>query len=211
MHSPSRIENGGCLRVLGVDPASAGATGYGVIELDGSRARALHFGALCLPARTEFDERLRRIHDLIAKLLEEFQPEAMAVEGVFAALNVRTALKLAEVRGVILLAAAQAGIPSHSYSPREVKVSVTGYGAASKQQMQQMIRALLGLRECPEPPDAADGMAVALCHAHFARAAQRLAASEMKLSAAAKSRVRYAAGAAKAPGRLFANRLSRGR
>jgi crossover junction endodeoxyribonuclease RuvC len=193
---------------MGVDPASAGATGYGVIELLGSRARVLHFGALCLPARTEFDERLRRIHELIAKLLAEFQPDAMAVEGVFAALNVRTALKLSEVRGVVLLAAAQAGIPSHSYSPREVKVSVTGYGAASKQQVQQMIRALLGLRECPEPADAADGMAVALCHAHVVRAAERLAASEAKLSTAAKSRIRCAAGPAKLPSRLSANRLS---
>jgi len=193
---------------MGVDPASAGATGYGVIELLGSRARVLHFGALCLPARTEFDERLRRIHELIAKLLAEFQPDAMAVEGVFAALNVRTALKLSEVRGVVLLAAAQAGIPSHSYSPREVKVSVTGYGAASKQQVQQMIRALLGLRECPESADAADGMAVALCHAHVVRAAERLAASETKLSTAAKSRVRCAAGATKLPSQLSANRLS---
>jgi hypothetical protein len=93
------------------------------------------------------------------------------------ALNVRTALRLAEIRGVVLLAAAQAGVPAHSYSPREVKVSVTGYGAASKAQMQQMVRALLNLRACPEPPDAADAIAVAMCHAQSLKARELLAAS----------------------------------
>jgi crossover junction endodeoxyribonuclease RuvC len=97
------------------------------------------------------------------------------VESVFTALNARTALKLAEVRGVVLLAAAQASIPAHSYSPREVKASVAGFGAASKQQMQQMVRATLGLRQPPEPSDAADALAVALCHAYLSLARARLA------------------------------------
>src|ERR1700683_4301262 len=104
MQSQGKNGTAECLRVLGVDPASAGATGDGVIELKGLKARALHFGALCFPAKTEFEERLRGIHELVAELLAEFKPEAMAVEGVFAALNVRTALKLSEVRGVVLLA-----------------------------------------------------------------------------------------------------------
>ncbi|HVB36738.1 MAG TPA: crossover junction endodeoxyribonuclease RuvC [Candidatus Acidoferrales bacterium] len=162
------------LRVLGLDPALAGATGYGVVELDGQAARMLRFGALRFPARANFPERLREIHQMVAQLVEEFAPDAIAVESVFAALNMRTALRLAEVRGVILLAAAQADIPAHSYSPREVKASVTGFGGASKLQMQQMIKAQLGLCEQPEPADAADALAVALCHAHFARAAERL-------------------------------------
>src|SRR5215472_3170722 len=173
------------LRVLGIDPALAGATGYGVVELEGPSARMLRFGALRFTARDDFSARLRGIHRMVAQLLEEFAPDAIAVESVFTALNMRTALKLAEVRGVILLAAAQAQIPSHSYSPREVKASIVGHGGASKQQMQQMIKAQLGLCEEPEPPDAADALAVALCHAHAARAAQRFAASTALGQAAA--------------------------
>ena len=172
------------LRVLGVDPAVAGATGYGVIQFEGSDAHLLRFGALKLPARATFGSRLREIHQLIAKLVEEFAPDAVAVESVFTALNIRTALKLAEVRGVVLLAAAQAQIPSHSYSPREVKSSVAGYGAASKQQMQQMVSSALGLTSYPEPADAADALAVALCHAHLSQARERMARS-MGIQAAA--------------------------
>jgi crossover junction endodeoxyribonuclease RuvC len=162
-------------RVLGVDPAVAGATGYGIVEIDGSVHRLVRFGALKLPARALFDERLREIHGLIASLVEEFAPDAVAVESVFTALNMRTALKLAEMRGVVLLAAAQARIPAHSYSPREVKASVAGFGAASKQQIQKMVAMLLGLEECPEPADAADALAVALCHAQMCRAKERFA------------------------------------
>ena len=165
------------LRVLGLDPALAGATGYGVVELDGQAARMLRFGALRFPSRTDFSERLREIHELVSELVEEFTPDAVAVESVFTALNMRTALRLAEVRGVILLAAAQADIPSHSYSPREVKASITGRGSASKEQMQQMIKAQLGLCERPEPADAADALAVALCHAHASQASERFARS----------------------------------
>src|SRR5690348_2538763 len=176
------------LRVLGIDPALAGATGYGVVELEGPSARMLRFGALRFSARDDFSARLRGIHTMVAQLLEEVAPDAIAVESVFTALTMRTALKLAEVRGVILLAAAQARIPSHRYSPPELKASIVGHGGASKQQMQQMIKAQLGLCEEPEPPDAADALAVALCHAHTARALQRFAASTSPPRAAANSR-----------------------
>jgi crossover junction endodeoxyribonuclease RuvC len=165
------------LRVLGVDPAVAGATGYGIVEFGGSRPHLLRFGALKLPARATFAARLYEIHSLIARLVAEFTPDAVAVESVFTALNMRTALKLAEMRGVVLLAAAQAQVPSHSYSPREVKATVAGYGAASKQQMQQMVSSLLGLTEYPEPADAADALAVALCHAQLSQARDRIAAA----------------------------------
>ncbi|MGH9684587.1 MAG: crossover junction endodeoxyribonuclease RuvC [Candidatus Acidiferrales bacterium] len=161
--------------VLGVDPAVAGATGYGIVEFAGAKPRLLRFGAIKLPTRATFAERLREIHELISGLIAEFSPDAVAVESVFTALNVGTALKLAEVRGVVLLAAAQAQVPAHGYSPREVKASIAGYGAASKQQMQQMVSSLLGLAEYPEPADAADALAVALCHAHAARARDRAA------------------------------------
>ena len=180
------------LRVLGLDPALAGATGYGVVELQGQAARMLRFGALRFPARASFSERLREIHQMVAQLVDEFAPDAVAVESVFTALNMRTALRLAEVRGVILLAAAQADIPAHSYSPREVKASVTGFGGASKLQMQQMVKAQLGLCEQPEPADAADALAVALCHAHFAWAAERLERSMIPDSRPALPRIRSA-------------------
>jgi crossover junction endodeoxyribonuclease RuvC len=121
--------------------------------------------------------RLREIHHLIESLVEEFSPDAIAVESVFTALNVRTAVQLAEVRGVVLLAAAQASVPSHSYSPREVKACVAGYGAASKDQVQQMVSATLGLRQRPEPADASDALAIALCHAFLSRSRERLAAA----------------------------------
>ena len=163
--------------VLGVDPALAGATGYGVVEFLGVKPRMLRFGALKHASSATAGARLRAIHELIASLVAEFTPDAVAVEAVFTRINVGTALRLAEVRGVVLLAAAQASIPAHSYSPREVKSSVAGYGDASKLQMQQMVRSVLGLCEFPEPADAADALAVALCHGHTARSAERMAAA----------------------------------
>ena len=164
------------LRVLGVDPAAAGATGYGVIESDGRRCRMLRFGALRATRRgpEHFPERLREIHALLAALMEEFQPHGVAVESVFTALNIKTALRLAEVRGVVLLAAAQRQVPVESYSPREIKASVAGYGQASKEQMQVMVRSQLRLVELPEPHDAADALAVALCHGHTVQTLKRL-------------------------------------
>jgi crossover junction endodeoxyribonuclease RuvC len=155
------------IRVLGVDPAAAGPTGYGVVESDGRRCRTLRYGALQVTAerrKESLGAALQDVHALLCRLIEEFSPDAMAVEAVFAALNVRTALRLAEVRGVVLLAAAQHGIAVYSYSPREVKASVAGYGHADKRQMQLMVRALLAMAETPEPADAADALAVALCH-----------------------------------------------
>ena len=156
-----------CLRVLGVDPAAVGPTGYGVIESDGRECRTLHYGALRITAKRQQEAMgagLQEVHTLLCRLIEEFSPQVLAVEGIFSALNVRTALRLAEVRGVVLLAAAQHGVMVHSYSPREVKASVAGYGNADKRQMQVMVQALLRMAETPEPSDAADALAVALCH-----------------------------------------------
>ena len=176
--------NGHFFRVLGVDPAAAGATGYGVIESDGSRCRMLRFGALRATGSRKgsehFPERLREIHALLAALIEEFQPHGVAVESVFTALNIKTALRLAEVRGVVLLAAAQQGIPVSSYSPREIKASVAGYGNAAKEQMQLMVRALLHMTETPEPADAADALAVALCHVQAEQFRARLGLGTMR-------------------------------
>jgi len=178
------------MRVLGIDPAAAGPAGYGVVEMTGTTCRMLRFGALRRSPRASFPERLRAIHALIADLIAEFSPDAVALESVFTALNMKTALKLAEVRGVVTLAAAQAGIAVHSYAPREVKASVAGYGNASKQQIQQMVRATLNLREAPQPSDAADALAVALCHIYFTQARERIAhATGVADSRAAVSRI----------------------
>jgi crossover junction endodeoxyribonuclease RuvC len=166
----------GWMRVLGIDPAAAGPTGYGVIESDGRRCRMLHYGALKVAAgrQREFaGAALQDVHALLCRLIEEFAPDAMAVESVFTALNMRTALRLAEVRGVVLLAAAQHGLEVHSYAPREVKASVAGHGHADKRQMQMMVRALLSMTVMPEPADAADALAVALCHLQTEEARRR--------------------------------------
>ena len=166
----------GCFRVLGVDPAAVGPTGYGIIESDGRHCHMLHYGALKVAPKRQREcagAVLQDVHALLCKLLDEFSPDALAVESVFTALNMRTALRLAEVRGVVLLAAAERGVAVHSYSPREVKASVAGYGHADKRQMQLMVRALLELTETPEPSDAADALAVALCHLQAEQARKR--------------------------------------
>jgi crossover junction endodeoxyribonuclease RuvC len=165
--NPARNDSSDCRRVLGVDPAAAGPTGYGIIESDGKKCRVLHYGALRVGAKRQkasAGATLHDVHALLCELLERFQPHAMAVESVFTALNMKTALRLAEVRGVVLLAAEQHGVTVHSYAPREVKACVAGYGHADKKQMQLMVRALLAMKETPVPSDAADALAVALCH-----------------------------------------------
>ena len=157
----------GWLRVLGIDPATAGPTGYGIVESDGRQCRMLHYGALKVASKRQTEyagAALQDVHARVCSLIEQYSPDAMAVESVFTALNMRTALRLAEMRGVILLAAAQHSVVVYSYAPREVKASVAGYGHASKHQMQLMIRTLLSMNETPEPSDAADALAVALCH-----------------------------------------------
>jgi crossover junction endodeoxyribonuclease RuvC len=155
------------LRVLGVDPAAAGPTGYGIIERGKDGCRVLHYGAFRVTAQRQKSSAgaaLQDVHSLLCDLILEFKPDVMAVESIFTALNVRTALRLAEIRGVVLLAGQQHGIEVRSYSPREVKACVAGYGHADKRQIQLMVKAQLGLREVPEPSDAADALAVALCH-----------------------------------------------
>lgn len=155
------------IRVLGVDPAAAGPTGYGVVESDGRSCRSLHYGTLKVADKIRKESAgaaLQAVHSLICGLLRDFVPDVLAVESIFSALNVRTALRLAEVRGVVLLAAAQHGVEVHSYAPRLIKASVAGYGHADKRQLQLMVRSALGLVEIPEPSDAADALAVALCH-----------------------------------------------
>ena len=152
------------MRVLGIDCGSE-RTGYGVIDSDGVVHRLVSFGVIRTKASTPFEQRLLEIAGGLRRLIHEEAPDAAAVEGVFYSANVKTALKLAHVRGVALLAIAEAGLEIGEYSPLEVKTSVVGYGRAEKSQVQIMVRSLLGRPEPIDSEDACDALAVAICHA----------------------------------------------
>jgi crossover junction endodeoxyribonuclease RuvC len=155
------------VKVFGIDPGTE-RTGYGCVDTDGRRHRLVTCGAIASPPRTPFPERLHAIHAALARLLAECRPDCVAVENLFYASNARSALKLGHARGVAMLAAVEAGLPLVEYTPAEIKRAVVGYGRADKQQVQHMIRLLLGLAEAPTPHDAADALAVAICHVHRA-------------------------------------------
>jgi crossover junction endodeoxyribonuclease RuvC len=153
------------MRILGIDPGS-GSTGYGIIDTDGSRHRAVLYGAIKTHPKKPFHERLLKIHTDLSELLSREKADMMAIEEVFHATNVQSALRLGHARGVALLVAAQHGLPVFEYSPLEIKNAVVGYGRAEKSQVQSMVRLLLNLAEVPSPDDAADALAIAICHAH---------------------------------------------
>jgi crossover junction endodeoxyribonuclease RuvC len=156
------------MRILGIDPGS-GSTGYGLIDTDGSRHRAILFGAITTQTRQPFHMRLLNIHRDLTKILSGEKAEIMAIEEVFHATNVQSALRLGHARGIALLVAAQQGLEVCEYSPLEIKKAVVGYGRAEKSQIQAMVQLLLGLPEAPAPDHAADALAVAICHAHRTR------------------------------------------
>jgi crossover junction endodeoxyribonuclease RuvC len=153
------------VRVFGIDPGSE-RTGYGCVETDGRRHRLVTCGAIAASAGDSFPARLARIHRELLARLSECQPELVVVENVFYAANARSALKLGHARGVAILAAVESGCEVLEYTPAEVKRAVVGYGRADKRQVQQMIKLLLGLDKAPTPHDAADALAVAICHVH---------------------------------------------
>ena len=153
------------MRVFGIDPGSV-RTGYGCVDTDGTRHRLVTCGALTMGPRATLPERLRAIHDGLAALLRDAAPACVAVENLFHARNVRSALTLGHARGVAILAAIEAGFPVIEYSPAEIKLAVVGYGRAEKGQVQHMVQLLLGLDTAPTPHDASDALAVAICHAH---------------------------------------------
>jgi crossover junction endodeoxyribonuclease RuvC len=153
------------LRVLGIDPGSD-RTGYGCVETDGRAHRLVVCGAIAAGAADSFPTRLARIHRELTSVLAKTRPECVAIENVFHAANARSALKLGHARGVAILAAVEAGCAVVEYTPAEVKRAVVGYGRADKHQVQQMIKLLLGLAKAPSPHDAADALAVAICHVH---------------------------------------------
>ncbi|MFS8543914.1 MAG: crossover junction endodeoxyribonuclease RuvC [Limnochordales bacterium] len=148
------------MRILGIDPGTA-VTGFGVIE-DGRPPRALEYGAIRTPAGMQEAQRLARIHARVQELITALSPDVLAVEQVFFNKNIQSALAVGQARGVVLLCAAQRGIPVHEYTPLEIKLAVTGQGRADKRQVGYMIRALLGLEAVPRPDDVADALAVAV-------------------------------------------------
>ena len=153
------------MRIFGIDPGSE-RTGYGCVETDGRRHQLVACGVISARPGDPFPQRLARIHrDLVARL-GACRPECVAVESLFHAVNARSALKLGHARGVAILAAVEAGCEVVEYTPAEIKRAVVGYGRAEKHQVQQMIKLLLGLDKAPSPHDAADALAVAICHLH---------------------------------------------
>lgn len=162
------------MRILGIDPGTA-TLGYGVITGD-DRLTALDYGALRTEAATPMPRRLLQLHHQLLDLIRRHAPDAMAVEQLFHARNTTTSIAVGQARGVVLLAAAECDLAVAEYSPMQVKQAVVGYGGADKHQMQAMVRMVLGLEAVPRPDDAADALAVAICHAHSARFAGRVGA-----------------------------------
>jgi crossover junction endodeoxyribonuclease RuvC len=158
------------MRVLGIDPGTA-ITGYGLVEEVRGDLKLVAFGVIRTPADQPLPRRLQLIYHAVSDLAEEWEPEAAAVEELFFSRNVRTAMSVGQARGVALLALADAGLDVAEYTPLAIKQAVTGYGNADKMQVQEMVRLLLELAEVPRPDDAADALAVAICHLHSARLA----------------------------------------
>ncbi len=162
--------------MLGIDPGTA-TMGWGVVEMAGGQLRLIETGALTTPAGMPQPERLLQLYNGLRAIIERLRPNTAAVEELFFGKNVNTALTVGQARGVVLLALAQAGIPVHEYKPLAVKQAVAGYGGADKRQMQEMVRLTLGLTTVPRPDDAADALAIAICHAYTAPNLQRFGLS----------------------------------
>ena len=152
------------MRILGIDPGY-GITGFGIVDAQRNNFRLLQYGAITTPPGTDFPLRLQMIYNDMTELLMVAKPDAVAIEELFFGQNVTTGINVAQSRGVILLAVRQAGIPIYEYKPMQVKQAVVGYGNATKRQVQDMTKRLLHLSAMPKPDDAADAIAIALCHA----------------------------------------------
>ena len=153
--------------ILGIDPGYA-TVGYGVIEYNGKGFRTLDYGAVTSPPDLPFPRRLEMIFEGITQLIDKFEPDAVSVEELFFNTNLKTGIAVAHARGVILLAIQKRGTPFYEYTPLQVKQAITGYGRADKKQMMAMVTRLLDLKAVPKPDDAADALAIALCHSRFA-------------------------------------------
>jgi crossover junction endodeoxyribonuclease RuvC len=157
------------MRVLGIDPGSE-TLGWGVVEGTGSKYEAVDFGTVKASTKLDFSKRLLAMYEGVSDVIERFQPDVLAIEEAFYAKNAAVAIKLGQVRGVILVLAEQRGLEIAEYAPRLIKQTVVGYGNAEKQQVGMMVKVLLKLKAVPTPHDAADALATAICHFHLSRA-----------------------------------------
>jgi crossover junction endodeoxyribonuclease RuvC len=153
--------------VLGIDPGIA-IVGYGVVEKIGNQLKPIQYGSIMTEAGLRTETRLKQIYDAMTHIMDKYKPDVMAIEKLFFNRNVTTAFTVGQARGVMLLAAEEAHVPTAEYTPLQVKQAVVGYGQAEKNQVQEMVKILLHLKEKPKPDDVADALAIAICHAHSA-------------------------------------------
>lgn len=167
------------MRILGIDPGVA-IVGFGVVDSEGSTQRMVQYGAINTPANTPLAARLVQIEQDLMELLDQFKPDEVAIEELFFSKNITTGIAVAHARGVILATVEKAGIPLYEYTPMQVKQAVVGYGLAEKNQVMDMTKRLLKLRSVPKPDDAADALAIAICHARSATSLLRRVAPQGK-------------------------------
>jgi len=167
------------MRVLGIDPGSE-TLGWGVVEGSGLKYSLVDYGTVKSSPREPFSKRLLKIYEGVEAVIGKFQPDAISVEEAFYAVNVKVALKLGQVRGVVLLLGEKAGLEIGEYSPRLIKQTVVGYGNAEKHQVQEMVRLLLRMKTVPQPHDAADALAIAICYFHHAGIQNRINNAKLK-------------------------------
>jgi crossover junction endodeoxyribonuclease RuvC len=153
------------LRILGIDPGIA-IVGFGFIDKQGSKVTPVQYGCIQTEAHTPEEERLMHVYEAMVQLIDKYKPDAVAFEKLFFNRNVTTAMSVSQARGVLVLAAAQKGLPIAEYTPMQVKQAIVGYGKAEKRQVQEMTRMFLKLQAIPKPDDVADALSVAICHAH---------------------------------------------
>ncbi|HCL99849.1 MAG: Crossover junction endodeoxyribonuclease RuvC [candidate division CPR2 bacterium GW2011_GWC1_41_48] len=151
--------------ILGVDPGTA-TTGYGLVDYSNGKLKAIEYGCILTPAKTDLHLRLKTISEDLREIIDQFKPDVITVEQLFFCSNVKTALTVGHARGVILLAIADSNTPFSEYTPLQVKQAISGYGKAGKKQVQEMVKIILNLSEIPKPDDAADALAIAICHAN---------------------------------------------
>ena len=167
------------MKVLGIDPGSE-TLGWGVVEGENLKYKLVDFGTVKSSPREKFSKRLLKIYHGVSAVIEKFQPDVLSIEEAFYAVNVNVAMKLGQVRGAVIVLGELSGLEIAEYSPRLVKQTVVGYGNAEKHQVQEMVRLLLRLQKAPEPHDAADALAIAICHFHHAGAQNRINIAKLK-------------------------------
>lgn len=167
------------MKVLGIDPGSE-TLGWGVVEGENLKYKLVEYGTIKSSPKMAFSKRLLKIFDGVADLIWKFQPDVISIEEAFYAVNVSVAMKLGQVRGIVMLAGEKAGLEIAEYAPRLIKQTVVGYGNAEKHQVQEMVRLLLRLQKAPEPHDASDALAIAICHFHHAGAQNRINLAKLK-------------------------------